>query len=165
MLKYIQTWVHGSAATLFCPGHPGVGKSFLTCTAINHLETTFGTDGGVAVAYIYCNYKRRHEQQLELVVSSLLGQLVRKLRLLPATLQKFYSDHAHKSYRPSIDEHMAILESVKEHFTRTFILIDALDEYTNVSSENSQFLDFIFRIQSILSARLFATSRWIPEVR
>ncbi|PYI02763.1 hypothetical protein BO78DRAFT_213479 [Aspergillus sclerotiicarbonarius CBS 121057] len=48
--------------TLLCTGIPGVGKTILTSIVIEHLEEKYHDDRSVGIAYIYCNFRRHHDQ-------------------------------------------------------------------------------------------------------
>lgn len=71
-----QEWLMTSKQTLFCPGIPGAGKTILTATVVENLDMTFENDGSIEIAYLYCNFRRHHEQNLEDLLASLLKQLV-----------------------------------------------------------------------------------------
>jgi Cdc6-like AAA superfamily ATPase len=73
-----QSWLKKTdGQCLFCPGIPGAGKTILAAIVVEELTTTFQSRGdNVGVAYIYCNFKRYHEQRAEDLCLSLLKQLV-----------------------------------------------------------------------------------------
>jgi hypothetical protein len=68
-------WVENKKQTLFCPGIPGAGKTILTSIVVEELSTRFQDDKSIALAYIYCNFKRQNEQALEDLLASILKQL------------------------------------------------------------------------------------------
>ena len=71
-----QTWLSGGELTLFCPGIPGAGKTFLTSIVINDLQVRCKPDSNIGIACIYFNYKRQAEQTIENLVASLLRQFI-----------------------------------------------------------------------------------------
>jgi hypothetical protein len=72
-------WLNGTQDTLFCPGIPGSGKTIMTSIVIDYLWETFPEktfpDHKVGIAFLYCNYGRRKEQQAINLLSALLKQL------------------------------------------------------------------------------------------
>ena len=85
------TWLEGSKQTLFCPGIPGAGKTILTAIVIDDLYNKFQDDGTVGIAYIYCNFRRQHEQMTEDLLASLLKQLSQKRSSLPDSVKALYT--------------------------------------------------------------------------
>ncbi|KAH6690811.1 hypothetical protein BKA61DRAFT_286451 [Leptodontidium sp. MPI-SDFR-AT-0119] len=67
-----KEWVETDERTLFCRGIPGAGKTMLTSILVEELFTRFENDGNIGIAYLYCNYRRQHEQKLEDLFASLL---------------------------------------------------------------------------------------------
>src|SRR6266566_2465669 len=85
-----QTWRQTAKSTLFCPGIPGAGKTILTSIVVEDLTTRFFDDPTVGIAYIYCNFRRKHEQRAEDVITSLLKQLSQGRTSLPETVKALY---------------------------------------------------------------------------
>lgn len=56
-------WVSQEKQTLFCPGMPGAGKTILTSIVVDHLEAKFQKEASTGIAYLYCNFRRQHEQK------------------------------------------------------------------------------------------------------
>ncbi|KAL2014011.1 hypothetical protein VTN00DRAFT_1536 [Thermoascus crustaceus] len=80
-----QKWLNDqSKRTLFCPGIPGAGKTILTSIVVDYLWKTFQDDATVGIAYLYCNFRQRHEQTLEDLLASVLKQLEIKTELIKA---------------------------------------------------------------------------------
>ena len=150
--------------TLFCPGIPGSGKTILTSTVVDELFARFGNDSNIGIAYIYCNYRRQHEQNLEDLFASLLKQLIQEQPLTPDSVKALYNRHKDKRTRPSLDELLRILETVAVAYSRVFIIVDALDECQISGGCRQRFLSGIFKIQAKCEAHLFATSRPISSI-
>ena len=158
-----QEWLTQSKQTLFCPGIPGAGKTIMTSVVVNHLNTKFGNDISIGIAYLYCNYKQQQQQKPEDLLISLLKQLVQERPLVPENVKSLYERHENKKTRPSFNEISEVLHSIITDYSRTFIIIDALDEY-QVSDGRRKFLSEVFNLQAKAGANLFATSRFIPEI-
>lgn len=157
-----QTWLNATKETLFCPGIPGAGKTILTAVVVDELTTSFRNDKSVGIAYLYCNFKRQHEQKAEDLLLSLLKQLTQSQSSLPESVKYIYDCHEKRRTRPSLDEISRALQSVASLYTRVFIIIDALDECRD--SSQIQLLPIVFELQSKYGANIFATSRINDEI-
>ncbi|KAF3925690.1 Ankyrin-1 [Arthrobotrys entomopaga] len=167
--QYSQ-WLEQSGTTLFCPGMPGAGKTILTSVVVQDLYAKFENDSTIGIAYLYCNYKRRHEQKPIDLLLSLLKQFV---QMQPSTFDHvaaLHDRHQKKRTRPLLDEILVALHSVMAEYGRTFIIIDALDELNagNAGSEHIRsrklFLSEILSLKSKDTANIFATSRFNQDI-
>jgi hypothetical protein len=156
-----QGWLNQSGQTLYCPGMPGAGKTIITSVVVKHLWATFQNGATTGVAYLYCNFRRQHEQKPEDLLASLLKQLVQQQASTPESVKSIYDRHQDKRTRPSFDEILKALQSVIACYSRTFIIIDALDE-CQVSCDT--LLSAMFALQAQTQTSLFATSRPVPEI-
>ncbi|KAH6970692.1 hypothetical protein BKA56DRAFT_559122 [Ilyonectria sp. MPI-CAGE-AT-0026] len=162
-----QTWLNTDKQTLFCPGIPGAGKTILTSVVIDHLGSRFPKGSNVGIAYLYCNFRRQHEQTIEHFLASLLKQLVQELSSIPEGVKRLYDHHMHKFTRPSCTELSETLLSVlsdSKIYTRTFIIIDAVDECSKLVGCQKQLLSEVFRLRKGTRTNLFATSRFSDEI-
>ncbi|KAH7014764.1 hypothetical protein EDB80DRAFT_566297 [Ilyonectria destructans] len=157
-----KAWVGTEKQTLFCPGIPGAGKTILTSIVIDELTSRFGNDDSFGIAYIYCNFRRKHKQMAEDLLANLLRQLAQDRPSLPESVQSLYKDC--KKQRPSFEEISTTLQSVSQMYSKVFIIIDALDECETLEGCRSTFLEAIFHLQAKCKASIFATSRFIPEI-
>jgi hypothetical protein len=161
-----QSWISGSKQTLFCPGIPGAGKTILTSIVVEELYEQHRTDGTVGIAFLYCNYRLRHEQGLAHLLASLLRQLAQGQPVFSSALSRMYDEHKSKGTRPSVEELCRALDSLVQTggFLKVFLVIDALDECDISNRSCSRLLDTIFNLQSECNVNIFATSRFIPEI-
>ncbi|KAI0508725.1 hypothetical protein F5B22DRAFT_381530 [Xylaria bambusicola] len=157
-----QAWLKGNTRTLFCPGIPGAGKTILTSIVIDELSARFRSDSGTGIAYIYCNFRQEDNQKVENLLASLLKQLAESYTSLPKNLKDLYDQHKPKRTSPSFDEIARTLRSVTELYSRLFIIVDALDECQ--PSDRKSFLEELFNLQTRQGAKIFVTSRSIPEI-
>jgi Cdc6-like AAA superfamily ATPase len=153
-----QKWSKESKQTLFCLGIPGAGKTMITSIVVEHLQAKFRNDPSIGIAYLYCNFRRQQEQNAADLLASLLKQLIQR-QPLPENVTGLYKRHNDERTRPSFDEISKVLHSVVADYSKTFIIIDALDE-----CQVSRLLSEIFNLQAKTNASLFATSRFIPEI-
>ncbi len=150
-------------AVLFCPGIPGAGKTILSTTVIDHLHAQFRNDPDVAVAYLYCNFRRHAMQKLDDLVNNLLKQLAAARPPLPAAVKALY-DNKPKDTRPALDEVFAALRSVAAEYAKVYIVVDELDECTSVEDCRGRLVSNLLGLCSVANIRLFATCRPIPDV-
>ncbi|KAJ5752462.1 hypothetical protein N7520_009379 [Penicillium odoratum] len=167
---FIQTnsfrqWVHSTTLyqrTLFCPGIPGAGKTFLASTVVNELQHSFQHDSSVGLAFFYCEFRER--VTLESILSCILGQLARKLPVFPEPLEDLYDDHLETRTRPSASSLLEALDITISRFIKVFIVIDALDECILPGGTRATLLDNIFALQTRYNLGFLATSRDHPEI-
>jgi hypothetical protein len=91
--------------------------------------------------------------------------LLQDISPIPDDLKSLYEQHKAKRTRPSIEDISKVLQSVAAGYSRTFIVIDALDECQVSDGARGRFLSEIFKFQAKTGASLFVTSRFIPEIR
>jgi len=159
-----QRWSNESKQTLFCPGIPGAGKTMIMSIIIEHLQTKFQNDPGIGIAYLYCNFRRQQEQKPANFLASLLKQLIQRRPSLPEDVTSLYRRHNDERTRPSFNEISRVLHSVVADYSKTFIIIDALDECQASDGDRKRLLSEIFNLQAKTGASLLTTSRFIPEI-
>ncbi|CAG1970863.1 unnamed protein product, partial [Fusarium graminearum] len=157
-------WLSASNKTLFCPGIPGAGKTILTSIVVDTLNSKFDNDSEIGIAYIYCNFRRQHEQKINDLLASVLKQLTQCRPSLPDSIKTLYDRHKTKRTRPSLDEILGLLQSVAAMYSRVFIIVDALDECLAIDGCRTRFLSELFNLQTRQGINIFATSRFIPEI-
>lgn len=157
-----REWVSQSGKTLFCPGIPGAGKTVITAIVVDELQSIFQTRPNVAVAYVYCNYRRQFQQK----PVHLLASLLRQLKDISSTML----EQNHRTLRRYTETSSAIkivtqrLLSVVSSFSRVFIIVDGLDQCQNWYGASNELLTELFYLQDNGRVNLFITSRFIPEI-
>ena len=159
-----QRWLSQKQQTLFCPGIPGAGKTMITSIVVDNLCTRFGNDGSTGIAYLYCNFRQQQDQKPANLLASLLGQFARGQPSLSNSVKSLYERYKVKQAPPSFDEISHVLQSIMASYSRTFVVIDALDECGISDGGCRQFLAEISKLQAKTGASLFATSRFIPDI-
>lgn len=162
-LEKFKSWLDTPQTTLFCPGMPGAGKSFIASLVIAHLQNMFPPGHGVGIAFLFCSFSSRHEQLPEDLLASLLQQLVPQ-RAVPKNLQELFDLYKTRprGSLPSIGEIYACLHTAIAAYSRVFIVIDALDECG--AEYRTTFLENIFELHASTGVNIFATSRPIQEI-
>ena len=151
--------------TLFCPGHPGTGKTVLTSVVVEHLaklSTWTPSIESIGSAYAYCNYKETKEQTKEQISASFLKQLIRICPKTPETIHRLLAGLSREERQPSLFETTKALTDAIETFTRTFFIIDAINECD--PNTRGHLLSLLFDIQRNRNANLFVTSRCIKYI-
>jgi Cdc6-like AAA superfamily ATPase len=154
-----QHWENNKKCILFCPGIPGSGKTMIVSIVVDHLFKKFGNDPGIAIAFLYCNFRQQQEQRLIDLFLSLLKQFSQRQPLLPECVTRIYKAHERNRTRPSFSEISDALNSVIANCSRAFIIIDGLDECSATDRVLSRFMEELFSLQAKTGSSLFATSR------
>ena len=151
-------WLEGENKTLFCSGIPGAGKTMIASIVINHLKTSF-PDDKTGRAYLYCIYKRQDNQKADDLLASLLGQLAVQQSTAPKSIRELYGKHR-KGEKPRLSQSEIREElcNIVKAYSRTFIVIDALDECKTDRIRN-ELLSEICKLQEGSDIRLMVTFR------
>lgn len=129
---------------------------------INELQQSIQGDDQVAIAFFYCNFREQTTRAGILTV--LLRQFVQQLSVIPDVLEEAYAKHLEHGLTLTVDESLGFLSSTLAMFSRTFILLDALDECHLQGAERGKLLSDFFRLQETQNLGLFATSRDNPDI-
>ena len=159
-----QEWLKSPGKTLFCPGIPGAGKTILTAIVIDDIYSRSKCDTSVGIAYLFCDFRRQHEQKIEDLLANLLKQLAQQQASMPDGVQTLYDRYRNQPKRPTLDEILSILHSVSILYSRVYIFVDALDECQVTNGCRKRLLSDIFELQARVRANIFSTSRFDPEI-
>jgi Cdc6-like AAA superfamily ATPase len=159
-----KTWMNQNNQVLFFSGIPGAGKTICASIVINHLQAKFQNDASVGIAYIYCNFRRNQDQKAADLLASLLKQFSQGLGSVPQSLRRLYDSHQAQRTRPSFQEILQTLESVVSEYSRSFVIIDALDECQDTDGDRKRLLAGLFSLQANTRLCILATSRSIPNI-
>jgi hypothetical protein len=157
----VSRWLNEPKATLFCPGIPGAGKTMIAAIAIDHLLNTMqhSTHG---VAYVYCNYKAKKEQDVCTMLTAIMKQLVFGRPSAIEHIDRLHQKHADRGTKPSLNEITNALRDVLAQYPYVYVVIDALDECQNATRH--QFLAKLRDLQAGRDVRLMVTARFIPDI-
>jgi hypothetical protein len=104
---------------------------------VNYLEQYFDRED-VAIAYIYCSYKEQEDQTaVNLITSPTISNEI--LLLYQKTFKKLM--------RPTLNEWSKLLQSEIRHFSKVFILVDAMDECSESNNIRENFLSEVQKLQ------------------
>ncbi|KAF5592395.1 hypothetical protein FPCIR_5716 [Fusarium pseudocircinatum] len=152
-----KDWIKTDGRMLFCPGLPGAGKTFLVSVVIRHLLSLFDKDNSTIIAYHYCDFARQDKETVNLILSSILKQLAQCWGALPAIMSTLYNEHKKRNTQPSLKEITNALKNVISLSSRTFIVIDGLDECL-------VWRNLMAQLRGLQGVKILATSREIPEI-
>ena len=110
------------------------------------------------VACFYFDFATREEQSLAEILGSLRNQVVGRLNKVPQTIVKAFRDRRRVigGQRLALPEIVEFLQDIISQ--RTFICIDALDEY--LASQRAELLDSLNQIlQNSPGTQIFLTGR------
>ncbi|PLN79471.1 nucleoside phosphorylase domain-containing protein [Aspergillus taichungensis] len=153
-------WLTEPRQLLFCPGIPGAGKTMIASIVINHLHRVFENEKKVGIAFAFLSY------QAQLSHFDLLRGLLKQLipYPVPDEVVDLYEYHTQKGTRPSLDEVFSSLCTIISRFSRTFIVIDGLDEIPVSAGVRSKIVTELFNIQDTVGANIAVTSRPISGI-
>ncbi|KAF4631670.1 hypothetical protein G7Y89_g6454 [Cudoniella acicularis] len=143
-----RAWVNSNKQTLFCPGIPGAEKIILASILVEELTTSFHNDKSIGIAYVYCNFRRQHEQTINDLLASLVKQLAECQPFLPGIVKDLYDRHKEKRTQPSLDELSRSLQMNANYLT----------------AAGRSFYPRLITCRISMGRIFFTTSRFIPDI-
>ncbi|KAJ6605260.1 ankyrin repeat-containing domain protein [Mycena vulgaris] len=154
---HFQEWESGSGRTLWCPGIPGAGKTVLASMVVDHLRVRAKSkQENIGVGCIYLNHKEAGNQTPDNLLSGLWRQLVRG-RDVGSLAKEIYEGHLEERTPPLPEEVVKVLRSSFTHFSKIYLIVDAVDEYP----EDKRWI-LLGHLAKLNSANLMITSR--PQI-
>ncbi|KAF5714047.1 ankyrin repeat [Fusarium mundagurra] len=154
-----QTWVTEDNRTLFCPGNPGAGKTYISSLVIDHVNSLTKKCPETCITYVYCDYKQGRYQKPDIILSCLVKQLVGPRDTIPKAIDELYESHKSGQTTPTFVEISQAFKSVVDLYSKVFIFIDALDEFEATVDDRTMLLEAIFQGQYKAVKNIFITSR------
>jgi hypothetical protein len=150
-------WKVTSASRLWLHGIPGCGKTILSSAVIEHVFQYCSDNPATAIAYFYFDFNDAQKQDPELMLRSLLCQLLERVTTTSESIETLASLCRNKQQQPSQQALMTLMEHVIQEFAQVYIVIDALDECTQ-RSELMDLLKILLKSQPP-NLHLLVTSR------
>ncbi|KAF8905685.1 hypothetical protein CPB85DRAFT_1314953 [Mucidula mucida] len=119
--KFVEWWVNKeSPKTVWCHGHPGVGKSVLAALVADHLQTM----GNIVLSF-FCRYYSNDITTPFPILRSLLRELIEKTTNVPSSVSKLYwtQTDLQPDTLPTLLAETAALQAQP-----VYIVFDALEE-------------------------------------
>ena len=153
-------WSKGSREVLLCSGIPGTGKTVLSSVVIEWLGAKYYECEEVGIAYVYCSYNEQASQRPKDLIASIWRQLNRAP--FSSAVRDLYTKHWVQKTTPSSQDILNTLRVTTSQLSRTFIVIDGLDE---CSEENASRAALLSDISSLLpNVSVMITSRTFANV-
>lgn len=161
--KFIKKWISSDETNLiWLCGHAGFGKSVLARYLVDKLSER--TDSSMTI-FFFCSYLDDRTQDLTILLSALIYQLLKEDPGLSRPIDKRYGviDGKIATSQPDLWEILGLVTDAARGRT-VFVVIDALDELAK-----SAWHDLIERLISIVAkgngmVKLLITSRHEPEI-
>ncbi|KAK7187899.1 ankyrin repeat protein [Paraphaeosphaeria sporulosa] len=150
-------WKANAASRLWLYGIPGCGKTILSSTIIKDLLQHCGDDTSMVTAYFYFDFNDAQKQDPELMIRSLLCQLLQRTVAIPRGIDALFTSCKDGQRYPSMHALLEVVRLTLQEFTQVYIVLDALDECT-------QRLELIDMLETVAgwqldNAHLLMTSR------
>ncbi|KAF2878542.1 vegetative incompatibility protein HET-E-1 [Massariosphaeria phaeospora] len=123
-------WKESAASRLWLYGIPGCGKTILSSTIVEHLLQHCHDDTSMATAYFYFDFNDKQKQDPELMLRSLLCQLLQRSVVIPKDVNALFSSCENGNRPPSLHALLEVAPQAMQQFTHVYIVLDALDECT-----------------------------------
>ena len=116
----------------------------------------------VAILYLYCSYKDAAAQTPLNMIGDLLKQIAQHKSAITADIRQLYDRYTQQNTRPKMQEITSLLTTEMKCFSRTFIVIDALDECPERDDTRGVLLAEILALSG--DARILITSRYSQKI-
>ena len=155
-------WKQRQQRVLFCSAIGGAGKTILASVTINDLRMAMARQDA-AIFIIYCKHDKPDTHSVDKLAMTILRQLVQlKACQVPPDLEELLEQHYYTNEtRPSLDEVLKIVNAHLLTFSRTFIVVDGLDEITTEEAREC-IITFLMKLEG--APQLMFTSRPIDMI-
>jgi hypothetical protein len=132
-------WKKRAASRLWLYGIPGCGKTILSSTVVENLLQYCHDDTSMVTAYFYFDFNDTQKQDPELMLRSLLCQLVQRSVVIPKGVDALFSSCENGQRKPSSHALLQVTKEAAQEFTHVYVILDALDECT----QRSELMDML----------------------
>ncbi|EWY89573.1 hypothetical protein FOYG_10393 [Fusarium oxysporum NRRL 32931] len=157
------TWKSQNNSFLWLNGNSGTGKSILTSTVIEDIRNSpLPQLRNCAILYFYIKFTDSQKQCLDAILRSLINQLYHSRQETRHPITSLRSKCGGGSSRATVEQLKSTFREMLSFGGEVFILIDALDEYQNRSTQRDDLLSWIESFHNEpVNTHLLVTSR--PE--
>ncbi|KAJ2987357.1 hypothetical protein NUW58_g4552 [Xylaria curta] len=140
-----QEWLSSPGATLWCPGAPGSGKTFIASIVVDYLQSLVKTERDTGLTYVFCDFRRRIQEPTTLL-ANIWTQLMLQRELSKTEVDQLHNDLYARRVKLSAAQINGLVERefTDGKFQRMFVVIDALDECNEAQRET--LLDHVTRL-------------------
>ncbi|KAJ4367429.1 hypothetical protein N0V83_007011 [Neocucurbitaria cava] len=155
--KQFATWKAEAASRLWLYGIPGCGKTILSSTVLQNLLEHCHDSSSRVILYFYFDFNDTEKQDPELMLRSLLCQILQHLINPPESLDALFSSCGNGGRQPTPHETLEVTQQLMQPFTEVYIILDALDECT----QRSELMDLLGKVAGwqLQNSHLLITSR------
>lgn len=125
---------------------------------IDHLDKEYLNEGS-AVIYAYCYYKERSQQSLPNFLGGLLKQLLFLRKAVTAEVKALYEKHQGRDQNVTLADISNLLQAELRRYRKVFIIVDALDEYSENQNDCNSLLAELERLRKY--SNMMLTSRFV----
>ncbi|KAI4638258.1 hypothetical protein J4E93_010257 [Alternaria ventricosa] len=152
-----RNWKDDAASRLWLYGIPGCGKTILSSTVVEHLQHHCGNDKRKVTVYFYFDFNDAQKQIPELMLRSLLRQLLQHTITIPDAVDALFSSCGDGQQQPPLHKLLTVAPQVIGQFTHVYIVLDALDE----CAQRPELMDLLIAVAGLRldSVHLLMTSR------
>jgi archaellum biogenesis ATPase FlaH len=160
-LHEVETWLNTPKSTLLCCGELGTGKSMLCAILIEHLLKTAKSET-IGVAWMFIHHNAKEDDPRAKLLAALLKQLVQSHAKIAEHVNTLFKRHVKEETGMSQDDTIKMLDFASAKLTTTYIVIDALDEFTDVT-QRDEFVKYLQSLQSFADVRILVTSKFVTK--
>ena len=155
--KHFARWKMDAASRLWLYGIPGCGKTILSSTIVQNLLQHCSNVPSSVTAYFYFDFNNSQKQDPELMLRSLLCQLLQRSVRVPESLDALFSSCEDGQQQPSLHALLVVTKQMIRDFTHVYVILDALDECT----QRPELMDLLETVAGweVKSLHLLMTSR------
>ena len=135
----------------------------LASLVIDHLQQITGEEK-VVTAYVFCDYKKQDEQTPVNLITSIAMQMLQHQASLPESVLEIYERHHQNGIRLNIDRNLEMIALSITHWSRVYLIVDALDELGNADQVLQILIGILRRLQDVHQFNLMIISRYIPSL-
>ncbi|CZR59486.1 uncharacterized protein PAC_09378 [Phialocephala subalpina] len=166
-----QHWLDGDFPTLWCPGAPGAGKTFITSIVVDDIQRKIDNNelnvstAGVGIAFVYCDINAQSEQTTCTLLANITRQLVEQKPALLRLVKDNRDKQNPKLNSATLTNCTDLLTSIVHELDRTVVVVDALDECAELDDKRCLNRESFVKALLGLSFQLFITSRNLESIR
>ncbi|KFY28844.1 hypothetical protein V491_00258 [Pseudogymnoascus sp. VKM F-3775] len=157
-------WLRGDILTLWCPGEGGAGKTVLTSTVVDHVDSyikcqrEIQPDKRIGFIYLYCRFQNHAEQTVLQFIPAIIRQLAAQDLSAVGRVKKFNENRPTKS--ATLIDYTTLLSELLDSFSAVYLMVDALDEFSKFEHERKDFVQELLSLNGTRTIlRIFITSR------
>ena len=161
-------WESAMGGLLWVHGIPGAGKTVLSSTIIDHLETAIaggGNPGTKRLAYYYFDFADSRKHSVADMLKSVIYQLLCTTSGESEAAVALYNSMCEGTEEPTVEELLGVLTAEVALTDVTYLVIDALDECPGPRGERQLlFKGFLNNEKLPGNLKVLVTSRKEPDI-